>query len=287
VAAISRVGVVGCGLMGSGIAEVTAVAGLDVIVCEANADFAAAGRGRIESSLQRKVKSQKMTEAEVADVMARIRLSTDLHELADRDLVIEAVIEDEAEKLRVFGTLDEVVTSADAILASNTSSFPITRLAAATKRPDHVIGMHFFNPVPVLPLVEIIPSLLTSPDTVARVKAFATEVLHKTTIEAKDRAGFIVNFLLLPYLLSAIRMLENGVASAADIDAGMVHGCGHPMGPLTLTDLIGLDTTLAIANSLYAEYKDAAHVAPPLLMRMVESGDLGRKSGKGFFDYSK
>jgi 3-hydroxybutyryl-CoA dehydrogenase len=233
------------------------------------------------------VKSGKLTEAEVTEVMARIRVSTDLGELHDRDIVIEAIIESEAEKLAVFATLDEVVTSADAILASNTSSYPITRLAGATKRPERVIGMHFFNPVAVLPLVEIIPSLLTSADTVTRATAFAADVLHKTPIEAPDRAGFIVNFLLIPYLLAAIRMLEGNVASAEHIDEGMVKGCAHPIGPLALTDLIGLDVALAVANSLYDEFKDPAYAAPTLLLRMVEAGHLGRKSGRGFYDYAK
>jgi 3-hydroxybutyryl-CoA dehydrogenase len=196
------------------------------------------------------------------------------------------VIEDEALKTDVFNMLDKVVEDRDAILASNTSSIPVMKLGMATGRPEHVMGIHFFNPVPVLRLVELVSSLLTSPDTTERAAEFATEVLGKKVIKSQDRAGFIVNALLVPYLLSAIRMLESGFAAADDIDNGMIEGCNHPMGPLRLADLIGLDTTMAVAESLYAEFKEPLYAAPPLLARMVEAGLLGRKAGRGFYDYS-
>jgi 3-hydroxybutyryl-CoA dehydrogenase len=285
--AMDRIGVVGCGTMGCGIAEVAAVAGVEVVVCEVDAARVDAGRARLESSLGRRVKSGKATEAEVAATLARVQFTTALEDLGDRELVIEAVIEDEAEKVRVFSTLDRVLADPQAILASNTSSYPIAMLGGATTHPERVVGMHFFNPVPVLPLVEVIPALLTSEATVARVEAFAREVLGKTTIRAKDRGGFIVNTLLVPFLLSAIRMFDQGVATAEDIDAGMVNGCAHPIGPLALSDLVGLDIVLAVSRSLYDEYKDAAFVAPPTLTRMVDAGILGRKSGRGFYRYDQ
>lgn len=200
---------------------------------------------------------------------------------------IEAVIEDEALKTEVFTILDKVVTDPNAILASNTSSIPVMKLGIATQRPENVVGVHFFNPVPVLRLVELVTSLLTSPETAGRAEAFATDVLHKKVIRSQDRAGFVVNALLIPYILSAIRMMESGFATAADIDTGMVEGCNHPMGPLHLADLIGLDTTLAVADSLYAEFKEPLYASPPLLSRMVEAGLLGRKAGRGFYDYAR
>jgi 3-hydroxybutyryl-CoA dehydrogenase len=206
--------------------------------------------------------------------------------MADRQLVIEAVIEDEPLKTEVFATLEQVVESPDAILASNTSSIPIMKLGIATNRPEQVVGIHFFNPVPVLNLVELVTSLLTSEETVTRSNDFATNVLHKIVIRSQDRAGFIVNALLIPYILSAIRMMESGFATADDIDHGMVEGCNHPMGPLALADLIGLDTTQAVALSLYEEFKEPLYAAPPMLSRMVEAGLLGRKSGRGSYDYS-
>ena len=207
--------------------------------------------------------------------------------MADRQLVVEAVVEDEAAKVDVFRILDEVVTEPEAILASNTSSIPIMKLGIATKRPEQVIGIHFFNPVPVLRLVELVTSLMTSPETVDTAGRFATDVLGKKVIRSQDRAGFVVNALLVPYLLSAIRMMESGFATAEDIDTGMVEGCNHPMGPLHLTDLIGLDTTLAVAQSLYEEFKEPLYAPPPMLSRMVEAGLLGRKSGRGFYDYTR
>ena len=284
---IQRVGVVGCGLMGSGIAEVCSRAGLDVVVREINAGAAEAGQKRLTNSLDRGVRSGKLTEAERDAALARLTFTTDLGDLADRQLVIEAVIEDEALKTEVFSILDKVVTDEHAILASNTSSIPVMKLGIATQRPENVVGVHFFNPVPVLRLVELVTSLLTSPETAGRAEAFATDVLHKKVIRSQDRAGFVVNALLIPYILSAIRMMESGFATAADIDTGMVEGCNHPMGPLHLADLIGLDTTLAVADSLYAEFKEPLYASPPLLSRMVEAGLLGRKAGRGFYDYAR
>jgi len=287
VSTVERVGVVGCGLMGSGIAEVCARAGLDVAVREVDAGAAEAGLKRVTSSLDRGVRSSKLTEEERDTALGRIRFTTDFAELADRELVVEAVMEDEGLKTEVFTNLDKVLEAPDAILASNTSSIPIMKLGMATQRPEQVIGIHFFNPVPVLRLVELVTSLLTSPDTTARADAFATDVLHKHVVRSQDRAGFIVNALLIPYLLSAIRMLESGFASAEDIDTGMVEGCNHPMGPLRLADLIGLDTTMAVAESLYAEFREPLYASPPLLSRMVEAGLLGRKAGRGFYDYQQ
>ncbi|PPK66671.1 3-hydroxybutyryl-CoA dehydrogenase [Actinokineospora auranticolor] len=282
---ISRVGVVGAGLMGSGIAEVCARAGLDVVVAEVNAAALESGRKRIEASLARGVRNGKLAEEERDAALARTRFTTDLGDFADRQLTVEAVAENEQVKTEVFATLDKVVEDPDAVFASNTSSIPIMKLGMATGRPQSVIGVHFFNPVPVLKLVELVPSLLTGEDTRDRAKAFVEARLGKQVILSQDRAGFVVNALLIPYLLSAIRMLESGFASAEDIDNGMVLGCAHPMGPLRLTDLIGLDTTKAIADSLYAEFKEQLYSAPPLLLRMVDAGLLGKKSGRGFYQY--
>ena len=282
---IQRVGVVGSGLMGSGIAEVCARAGLDVLVAEVNPDAAEAGRGRIASSLGRGVRSGKLSTEDRDAALERLRFTTDLGDLADRNLVVEAVAENEQVKTDVFAALDKVVEDPDAIFASNTSSIPIMKLGMATGRPEQVIGVHFFNPVPVLKLVELVPSLLTGEKTKARAEAFATGVLRKEVIRSQDRAGFVVNALLIPYLLSAIRMMESGFASAEDIDNGIVLGCAHPMGPLRLTDLIGLDTTKAIAESMYEEFKEPLYAPPPLLARMVEAGLLGRKTGRGFYTY--
>ncbi len=284
---IQRVGVVGCGLMGSGIAEVCARVGLDVIVREVNDAALAAGRKRIEGSLDKAVRSGKMPEADRDSALDHIRYTTDFGDFADRQLVVEAVIENEAEKLEVFRGIDKAVEADDAILATNTSSIPVMKLAMATNRPASVLGLHFFNPVPVMHLVELIPSLLTAPETSARAEAFADNVLSKRVIRSKDRAGFIVNALLIPYLLSAIRMLESGFATAEDIDSGVVEGLRHPMGPLALTDLIGLDTTIAVSQSLYEEFKEPLYAPPPLLSRMVEAGLLGRKVGRGFYDYAR
>ena len=284
---IDRVGVVGAGLMGSGIAEVCARSGVDVIVCEADVKAAEAGRQRIEKSLARAVNSGKLDEAAQTTVFDRIGFTTDLGELADRELVIEAIIESVDEKLDLFANLDKILAADDAILASNTSSIPIMKLGMATERPQQVLGLHFFNPVPVQHLVELIPSIVTDPEVADRAEAYATNVIGKRVIRSQDRAGFIVNYLFVPYILSAIRMFESGFASAADIDDGMVEGCSHPMGPLALADLVGLDTIKAVADSMYAEFKEPLYAAPPLLNRMVEAGRLGRKRGRGFYDYAK
>ena len=281
---ITRIGVVGGGLMGSGIAEVCARRGLDVIVSEVGDAAARAARARIEKSVRRGVDKGKLT-ADAADAaLGRLRVVTGIEDLADREVVIEAATENEPVKLALFADLDRTVADRDAVLASNTSSIPIARLAAATSRPGAVVGMHFFNPATVQRLVEVIPSQLTADGTVNLVTELAA-VLGKTVVRAKDRAGFVVNALLVPYLLSAIRMVEAGHASAEDVDNGMVLGCAHPMGPLALTDLVGLDTTMSVAESLYAEYAEPLYAPPPLLRRMVESGLLGRKSGRGFYHY--
>jgi 3-hydroxybutyryl-CoA dehydrogenase len=282
---IRRIGVVGCGLMGSGIAEAFARAGLSVLVREVDEAALDAGRARVERSLSRAVRGGKLDEASVEEVRARLEYTTELERFADRQLIIEAVAELEELKFELFAALDGIVDEPDAILASNTSSIPIVRLGAATGRPEQVLGLHFFNPVPVMGLVEVIPSLRTSDETITRAESVVREVLHKQVVRAKDRAGFVVNALLVPYLLAAIRMYESGVASAEGIDIGMREGCAHPMGPLALSDFIGLDTLVSIADVLYDEYRDPAFAAPPLLRRMVEGGHLGRKSGAGFHAY--
>lgn len=282
---IERVGVVGAGQMGSGIAEVCAKAGLDVRVAETTGEALELGRTRLTRSLDKAAERGKITAEQRDDTLARLSFTTDLGEFADRDLVIEAVVENEQVKTDIFRVLDQVVTRGDAILASNTSSIPLVRLAVATSRPDHVLGIHFFNPAPVQALVELIPALTTGSDTLKRAEHLVTEVLGKHPIRAQDRAGFVVNALLVPYLLSAIRMFESGIATREDIDNGMEMGCAHPMGPLKLSDLIGLDTVAAIADSMYAEYKEPLYAAPPILQRMVDAGRLGRKSGAGFYPY--
>ena len=282
---INLIGVIGGGTMGAGIAEVTARAGCDVLVVEVGDAAVQAARDRIEASLARSVRSGRTGEIDAKEILGRIEVVQDLARLSDRDLVIEAAPEIEQLKLDLFRRLDDVLAP-HCILASNTSSIPLVKMAAVTKRPKMVVGVHFFNPVPVLPLVEIVESLLTSPQVLLDVTAFAEQRLGKKTIRSKDRAGFIVNALLIPYLLSAIRMLESGFASATDIDEGMVKGCAHPMGPLRLADLIGLDTTAAVAESMYAEFKEPLFAPPPLLMRMCEAGLLGRKTGQGFFEYA-
>ncbi|HVB19483.1 MAG TPA: 3-hydroxybutyryl-CoA dehydrogenase [Acidimicrobiales bacterium] len=282
---MERVGIVGCGLMGSGIAEVAARAGATVVVIERDAEALEIGRGRIEKSLSRAVNAGKVPESEADLARANLMFDQDFRMLSECEIVVEAVAEDETTKVEVFRRLDDVLMREDAILATNTSSIPIIKLAMATKRPEQVIGLHFFNPVPVLKLVEVISSLLTSAETTARARAYATDTLNKKVITSPDRAGFVVNALLIPYLLSAIRMLESGFASAEDIDTGMIVGCAHPLGPLALTDLIGLDTTLAVAESLYEEFKEPHLAPPPLLSRMTQAGLLGRKSGQGFYGY--
>lgn len=281
---IERVGVVGAGQMGAGIAEVSLKAGADVRIFEPTEELVAAGRDRITTSLERAVSKGKLTEADRDAALGKLTSTTSLADLADRDLVIEAIVENEAVKAKVFAELDAVV-GPDAVLASNTSSIPIMKIAAATKNPGRVLGLHFFNPVPVLPLVELISTLVTTDEAAARVEQFASETLGKQVVRCPDRSGFVVNALLVPYLLSAIRMLESGVASVDDIDKAIVAGLSHPMGPLRLSDLIGLDTMKLIADAMYDELKDSHYAAPPLLQRMVEAGQLGKKSGKGFYEY--
>ncbi|SDK38073.1 3-hydroxybutyryl-CoA dehydrogenase [Actinopolyspora mzabensis] len=282
---IQRVGVVGGGLMGSGIAEVSVRAGLDVVLSEIDENAAEAARARIRKSMDRAVDNGKLAGEDRDAALGRLRITNQLAEQADRQLVVEAVAENPDIKTGVFAELDRVVTDREAVLASNTSSIPIAKLAGATERPGSVIGVHFFNPVPVLKLVELVPALVTSEETVRVASAFATEQLGKQPIRAQDRAGFVVNALLVPYLLSAVRMYEGGFASAEDIDNGMVLGCAHPMGPLTLADMVGLDTIVAIADSMHAEYGDPGYAAPPLLRRMVDAGLHGKKSGRGFYEY--
>ncbi|MGW1496344.1 3-hydroxybutyryl-CoA dehydrogenase [Streptomyces sp. NPDC002402] len=282
---IERIGVVGCGQMGSGIAEVCARAGRNVVVLESSHAAAEAGLRRISRSLARATAAGKLSPKDRDGALARIETTTDMNRMADRDLVVEAVAEDEAAKVDVFARLDASVKRPDAILATNTSSIPVIRLAAATGRPEQVIGLHFFNPVPVLPLVELVPSLLTGENTAQRAEDFASGVLGKQVVRARDRAGFIVNALLVPYLLAAVRMVESGTASVEDIDRGMILGCAHPLGPLALIDLIGLDTTQAIAESMYEEFREPLYAPPPLLARMVDAGMLGRKSDRGFHTY--
>jgi 3-hydroxybutyryl-CoA dehydrogenase len=270
--------------MGRGITEVCARAGLHVTLCDVSEDRARAGLAGVADSLLKAEKRGAVTPGDRALALAGVSATDDLSRLARADLVIEAAVEDEGAKTDLFRQLDKVMDPA-AVLASNTSSIPIARLAAATGRPEAVVGLHFFNPVPVMPLVEVIPSLHTSRDTELRVRAFASEILGKKTVVAQDRAGFVVNSLLVPYLLAAVRMVSSGTATAEDIDTGMTAGCAHPMGPLRLADLIGLDTVAAIGEALYEEYREPLYAPPPLLRRMVESGLLGRKSGQGFFDY--
>ncbi len=283
---IERVGIVGGGQMGAGIAEVAAKAGTDVLIMEMSPDLAERSRARLVGSLDKAVDRGKMEEAERDAALGRISYCTDLSEMKGRQLVIEAVTEDEGLKLDIFRELDRAVDDPRAILASNTSSIPITRLAAATTRPDRVVGMHFFNPVPVMALMELVTTVQSSDDVEQRAEAYATDVLGKTVIRAKDRGGFVVNMLLVPFLLAAIRMYENGVATKEDIDTGMKLGANHPMGPLTLCDFIGLDTMKLVADVLFDEYKEPLYASPPLLTRMVEAGLLGKKTGQGFYGYT-
>ena len=280
-----RVGVIGGGLMGSGIAEVCARSGVDVTVVEVNEARAERARAAIEKSLARGVRSGKLSEADRDGALEHLVVTPKFEDVEGADAAIEAVIEDESLKQDVFRRLDEILPDAR-FLASNTSSVPIMKLGAQTKHPGRVLGMHFFNPVPVLPLVELVRSIMTSDQTLERARRFAEDTLGKTSINSQDRCGFVVNALLIPYILSAVRMYESGFAAKEDIDRGMVKGCAHPMGPLALADLIGLDTLLAVSQSLYEEFRDPSSVAPALLNRMVEAGLMGRKSGRGFYDYS-
>jgi len=283
---IDRVGIVGGGQMGGGIAEVCAKAGVGVIVVEMTDELAAKSKAGIEKSLAKALERGKIDDAGRDAAMAHLMFTTDLGSFADRDLVIEAVVEDLEVKRDLFGRIDDIVDSPDTILASNTSSIPITQIATATGRPESVIGMHFFNPATVMPLVEVISTVVTDETVATRAADFATDRLGKTVVHAKDRAGFIVNKLLCPYIFEAVRMYEEGFATREDIDSAMVNGVGYPMGPLTLSDLIGNDTMLAVADAFMEEYQDPRYAAPPLLRRMVEAALLGRKSGRGFYDYT-
>jgi 3-hydroxybutyryl-CoA dehydrogenase len=282
----SRVGVIGGGIMGAGIAEVAVRAGLDVVLVEANSESSERARERVTTSLQRAVTRGKLDASELDRALAAIEFADQLEALADRELVIEAITENKKAKLTVFAQVADIVEDEAAILASNTSSIPIVELASATgARAANVLGMHFFNPVPVLSLVELVPSLLTDPAVTARAETIARDRLGKSPITAPDRAGFTVNALLIPYILSAIRMLEQGMASPEDIDDGMVKGCAHPMGPLALADLIGLDTVQSVAETLYAEHREQLFAPPPLLQRLVAAGLLGRKTSRGLYRY--
>jgi len=282
---IKKVGICGCGLMGSGIAEVASKAGIGVVIREVNDDFLKKGMGRIEKSLDRAVSKGKMDEAGKKDILGRIKGTTDIKDLADCDIVCEAIIENLGEKVKLYKELDNIVKK-EAIFASNTSSLSITEMGAATNRADQFCGLHFFNPVSVMKLVEVVKTVATSDDTYNTAKAFG-EKLGKVVVSCGDSPGFVVNRLLVPYLLDAIRTLEAGVATKEDIDNGMKLGCGYPMGPLELTDFVGLDTTYYIAEILFDEFKDHHYAAPPLLKAMVKAGYHGRKTGRGFYDYSK
>ncbi|MGE5278877.1 MAG: 3-hydroxyacyl-CoA dehydrogenase family protein [Acidobacteriota bacterium] len=280
---IHKVGVLGAGLMGSGIAEVSARAGYDTVVREVSDELAARGMARIEASFAKAVERQKMTAADGEAARRRLTPSTRLEDLADCDLLIEAIVENLDLKKETFGQLDRICKPA-AIFCSNTSSLTITEMSAATKRPDRFAGLHFFNPVPVMKLVEVVRTIATSEETAETVFAFA-QSLGKEPIRAHDNSGFIVNRLLVPYLLDAVRALEEGVGTREDIDRGMELGCGHPMGPLKLLDFVGLDTTYAIAEIMFDEYREKRFAPPPLLKRMVLAGRYGRKSGRGFYEY--
>ncbi len=280
---IHKVGVLGAGLMGSGIAQTCAQSGYETLVGEVDQAFLTKGMQRIHSAWESMVSKDRLTATQAEEYKARIHGTLDLADFADCDLVIEAVIEKMEEKIRIFTALDHLLRP-EALILSNTSSLNITQMGAVTKRADKVCGLHFFNPAPVMKLTEIVQTISTSEDTLEQVRQFAHS-LGKTPVLAKDTAGFIVNFLLIPYLLAAIRMLENGMASREDIDTAMKLGCGYPMGPFTLLDYVGLDTTLWAAEAIYEEYKDPLYAPPPLLRRMVLSGMTGRKSGRGFYEY--
>lgn len=283
-AEIRKVGVLGGGLMGSGIAEVSAKAGYETVLREINEELAEKARGRITKSLDRAVEKGKLEAATRDAILGRITYRTALEDLSDAGLVIEAVTEDVELKKELFGTLDELC-GAGTLFASNTSSLTIADMAAATRRPDRMVGLHFFNPVPVMKLVEVVRTIATSEDTFQRAFEFARS-LGKEPIVCRDNSGFIVNRLLVPYMLDAIRALEEGVGSVTDIDKGMTLGTGHPMGPFTLGDFVGLDTLYFIAEIMFDEYREKRFAPPPLLKRMIAMGYTGRKSGKGFYDYS-
>ena len=280
---MERLGVVGAGFMGTGIAESAAAAGIEVALYEPIEPQVAKSRERIANSLDRAVSGGKRSSEEAEALLARITWSHELDSIADAELVIEAVVEDAEVKVKTFAELDRLLAD-DVVIASNTSSIPIAGLAASTGRPERVLGLHFFSPVPVMKLVEVVVGIETSDETVERAEAFA-ERIGKTAIRTKDRSGFVVNFLLVPFLMAAVRMYEEGFASREDIDEGMKLGCGHPMGPLALCDLIGLDVLYSVCDSLYEEFKRDEYAPPPLMKRMVVSGHLGRKTGRGFYEY--
>ena len=281
---IRKIGVVGCGLMGSGIAQVAAMAGYDTVVLEVSQELLDKGRASIDRSLAKFVEKGELSAEQKAQVVARLRPTLKLQDLADRDLVIEAVVENLELKRELFADLDRIV-KAEALLASNTSSLSITELMTATRRAPRFLGLHFFNPVPLMKLVEVVKTVVTEPEAVQLGLDFARR-LGKTPILTTDRAGFIVNRLLVPYLLDAIRAFEEGFGTIEDIDQGMKLGCNHPMGPFTLMDFVGIETTYSIAEILFDEYREKRFAPPPLLKRMVLAGMYGRKSGKGFYDYS-
>jgi 3-hydroxybutyryl-CoA dehydrogenase len=280
---IRKVGVVGCGLMGGGIAQTFAQNGYETIVSEVNQELLDKGLKRIYGEWDKLVQKGKATQGQVDEYRSLLHPTLNREDYAGCDLVIEAIVEKMEEKIKLFTTLDNIL-GPEALLLSNTSSLNITQMGAVTKRPDRVAGMHFFNPAPVMKLVEVVQTISTSQETLETIKGFARS-LGKSPVVAKDQAGFIVNFLLIPYLLAAIRMLENGQASRDDIDPGMKLGCGYPMGPFTLLDYVGLDTTMWAAEAIYEEFKDPLYAPPPLLRRMVQAGMLGKKSGKGFYNY--
>jgi 3-hydroxybutyryl-CoA dehydrogenase len=280
---VNKVGVIGCGIMGSGIVEVCAKGGMEVTYVEVDDEQVERGRARIEKSLARAVDRGKLTEEDRAGVLEAIHGTADYEDVGDSDLVIEAATEDLHTKLEIFGVLDGI-TRDEIVLATNTSSLPIVQIATRTKRPDQVVGMHFFNPPPVMKLLELVRAITTSDETMDFARAMG-ERLGKTSVTAKDRAGFIVNYLLTYYLNSAIRMLEEEFATKEDIDTAVKLGLSHPMGPFELLDLIGLDTMMAVAETLYDEFRDPDVAPPPMARRMVHAGFLGRKTGKGFYDY--
>ena len=281
--AIRKVGVLGCGLMGSGIAEVAAKAGFDTVVREVSQGLLDKGMGRIQGSLAKAVEKGKLPAEERDAALARLSGTTGFEALADCDLVVEAIVENLDEKKKTYAELDKVA-KAGAIFSSNTSSLTVTQLAMSTSRPERFVGLHFFNPVPVMKLVEVVRTLLTDGAVLTDVNEFC-RAIGKTPVACKDNSGFIVNRLLVPYLLDAIRALEEGVGTVEDIDEAMKLGCGYPMGPFTLLDFVGLDTTYYIANIMFEEYREPAYAPPPLLKRMVLAGRLGKKSGQGFYKY--
>ena len=281
---ISKVGVVGCGLMGSGIAEIAAKSGFDVVVREMNDELLQKGQVRIQKSMDRAVKKEKLTAADRDAAGARLSYTTNVSDLAECDIIIEAIVEELDAKNALFGELDGICGD-NTIFASNTSSLTITDMAAATERADRFVGLHFFNPVPVMKLVEVVKTIATSAETFDRAHAFA-KALGKVPIAAKDNSGFVVNLLLVPYMLDAIRQLERGVASIEDIDTGMALGCGYPMGPFMLCDFVGIDTLYKISEIMFDEYREERYAPPPLLKRIVAMGRYGRKTGMGFYDWS-